>query len=131
MSAKLGILKSKTIFSNDQGILIYRWILKMVLAPENVRGFWIWTKFYHVVFEVMKQLGFPINGTDIKKQIEKLIEREYMERVDNSRYNYLAWEHHLFNNYSRTVSVTNYLLLQLYITITIDSLINTNPDTII
>ena len=43
-----------------------------------------------LVGEVMKQLDFPLSGTDVKKQIEKLIEREYMERVDNARYNYLA-----------------------------------------
>lgn len=40
--------------------------------------------------EVMKQLKFPASGTDIKKQIEKLIDREYMERVDSTSYNYLA-----------------------------------------
>lgn len=42
--------------------------------------------------EVLNHLKFPAAGTDIKKRIESLIEREYLERVegDSSRYNYLA-----------------------------------------
>ena len=42
--------------------------------------------------EVMTQLKFPSSSSDIKKRVESLIEREYMERVegDRSRYNYLA-----------------------------------------
>eukprot|EP00586_Coscinodiscus_wailesii_P008700 CAMPEP_0172521086 /NCGR_PEP_ID=MMETSP1066-20121228/292377_1 /TAXON_ID=671091 /ORGANISM="Coscinodiscus wailesii, Strain CCMP2513" /LENGTH=459 /DNA_ID=CAMNT_0013303943 /DNA_START=307 /DNA_END=1686 /DNA_ORIENTATION=+ len=42
--------------------------------------------------EVMAQVKFPCNGPDVKKRIESLIEREYMERDENSvsRYNYLA-----------------------------------------
>ena len=42
--------------------------------------------------EVMGQLKFPSSSADIKKRVESLIEREYMERVegDRSRYNYLA-----------------------------------------
>ena len=45
-----------------------------------------------LVGEVMTQLKFPANGVDIKKRIESLIEREYLERVEGqaSRYNYLA-----------------------------------------
>jgi cullin-4 len=45
-----------------------------------------------LVGEVMKQLKFPTFSTDIKKRIETLIEREYLERTegDSSRYNYLA-----------------------------------------
>jgi cullin-4 len=42
--------------------------------------------------EVMNQLKFPAAAVDIKKRIESLIEREYMERVEGnvSSYNYLA-----------------------------------------
>jgi len=41
--------------------------------------------------EVLAQLKFPASSSDIKKRIESLIEREYMERVDGvSRYKYLA-----------------------------------------
>jgi len=42
--------------------------------------------------ETMAQLKFPASSSDIKKRIESLIEREYMERAegDRSRYNYLA-----------------------------------------
>jgi len=45
-----------------------------------------------LVGEVMRQLKFPAPHTDIKKRIETLIEREYLERTegDSSRYNYLA-----------------------------------------
>lgn len=42
--------------------------------------------------EVMAQLKFPVTAADIKKRVESLIEREYMERVedDRSKYKYLA-----------------------------------------
>ena len=45
-----------------------------------------------LIGEVMAQLKFPVSNADIKKRIESLIEREYMERVegDKSRYKYLA-----------------------------------------
>ena len=45
-----------------------------------------------LVGEVMNQLKFPASGVDVKKRVESLIEREYLERVegDSSRYNYLA-----------------------------------------
>jgi len=45
-----------------------------------------------LVGEVMNQLKFPTNGVDVKKRIESLIDREYLERVEgnSARYNYLA-----------------------------------------
>lgn len=45
-----------------------------------------------LIGEVMSQLKFPASAADIKKRIESLIEREYMERVegDRSKYKYLA-----------------------------------------
>jgi hypothetical protein len=45
-----------------------------------------------LIGEVMAQLKFPATAADIKKRIEGLIEREYMERVegDRSKYKYLA-----------------------------------------
>jgi len=45
-----------------------------------------------LIGEVMSQLKFPASSADIKKRIESLIEREYMERVegDRSKYKYLA-----------------------------------------
>ena len=45
-----------------------------------------------LIGEVMSQLKFPSSSADIKKRVESLIEREYMERVEGnqSRYNYLA-----------------------------------------
>lgn len=45
-----------------------------------------------LIGEVLAQLKFPAASSDIKKRIESLIEREYMERVegDVSKYKYLA-----------------------------------------
>ena len=45
-----------------------------------------------LVAQVMEEVKFPTTATDIKKRMEVLIEREYMERdaKDHSRYNYLA-----------------------------------------
>ena len=42
--------------------------------------------------ELMTQLRFPVTATDLKKRVESLIEREYMERCENdaSVYNYVA-----------------------------------------
>lgn len=42
--------------------------------------------------EVMQQMRFPAQNSDIKKRIEALIERDYLERDpnDNSVYRYLA-----------------------------------------
>eukprot|EP00026_Physarum_polycephalum_P002994 Phypoly_transcript_03003.p1 GENE.Phypoly_transcript_03003~~Phypoly_transcript_03003.p1 ORF type:complete len:794 (-),score=172.71 Phypoly_transcript_03003:221-2440(-) len=45
-----------------------------------------------LVTEVYQQLKFPIKPPDLKKRIESLIEREYMERdsTNSNQYNYLA-----------------------------------------
>jgi cullin-4 len=42
--------------------------------------------------ELMTQLRFPVTATDLKKRVESLIEREYMERddADMAIYNYVA-----------------------------------------
>ena len=42
--------------------------------------------------ELMTQLRFPVTATDLKKRVDSLIEREYMERCENdaSVYNYVA-----------------------------------------
>jgi cullin 4 len=42
--------------------------------------------------QVLEQVKVPAQTSDIKKRIESLIEREYMERDtnDRNRYNYLA-----------------------------------------
>ena len=46
----------------------------------------------HLISEVFGQLPFPTTGPDVKKRLESLIEREYVERDENSAntYNYLA-----------------------------------------
>uniref|UniRef100_A0A6B2KYG7 Cullin-4 n=1 Tax=Arcella intermedia TaxID=1963864 RepID=A0A6B2KYG7_9EUKA len=45
-----------------------------------------------LISELFNQLKFPVKATDLKKRIESLIEREYIERdnEDNTLYNYLA-----------------------------------------
>ena len=45
-----------------------------------------------LVAEVLQQLRFPLAAADLKRRIESLIEREYMERDAGSKdlYNYLA-----------------------------------------
>jgi len=42
--------------------------------------------------ELYKQLRFPLKAADVKKRIESLIDREYLERDSSSTatYNYLA-----------------------------------------
>jgi cullin-4 len=42
--------------------------------------------------EVLAQVRFPVLPADVKKRVESLIEREYLERDENdsSMYNYLA-----------------------------------------
>jgi len=42
--------------------------------------------------QVLEQVKVPAQPNDVKKRIESLIEREYMERdsKDRNRYNYLA-----------------------------------------
>ena len=42
--------------------------------------------------EILSQLKFPVSNADIKRRIESLIEREYLERDrnDQSTYRYLA-----------------------------------------
>ena len=36
-----------------------------------------------LVAEVLAQLKFPLSGADVKKRIEALIDKEYMERDDD------------------------------------------------
>lgn len=45
-----------------------------------------------LISELLSQLKFPAQTSDLKKRIESLIERDYLERdqEDSSYYNYLA-----------------------------------------
>ena len=45
-----------------------------------------------LVAEVLGQLKFPASGADVKRRVESLLEREYLERDDEkpNTYNYLA-----------------------------------------
>ena len=44
-----------------------------------------------LISELFQQLKFPIKPPDLKKRIESLIDREYLERESNASYRYLAW----------------------------------------
>lgn len=46
-----------------------------------------------LVTELYNQLKFPVKPTDLKKRIESLIERDYMERDKEfpNQYHYVAW----------------------------------------
>ena len=43
-----------------------------------------------LISELLQQLKFPVTPPDLKKRIESLIDREYLERESNSSYRYLA-----------------------------------------
>tara|TARA_B110001452_G_scaffold145177_1_gene120660 strand:+ start:3050 stop:3400 length:351 start_codon:yes stop_codon:yes gene_type:complete len=43
-----------------------------------------------LISELLQQLKFPVKPPDLKKRIESLIDREYLERDSNSSYRYLA-----------------------------------------
>jgi cullin-4 len=77
--------KTHETVSKDRLYLIDAAVVRIMKARKIIdhRG---------LIGEVMAQLKFPATSADIKKRIESLIEREYMERVegDRSRYKYLA-----------------------------------------
>mmetsp|Transcript_10616 Transcript_10616/g.21903 ORF Transcript_10616/g.21903 Transcript_10616/m.21903 type:complete len:166 (+) Transcript_10616:916-1413(+) len=77
--------KTHEAVSKDRLYLIDAAVVRIMKARKTIdhRG---------LMGEVMTQLKFPASSTDVKKRVESLIEREYMERVegDRSRYNYLA-----------------------------------------
>ena len=43
-----------------------------------------------LISELFQQLKFPLKPPDLKKRIESLIDREYLERDTNTSYRYLA-----------------------------------------
>lgn len=61
---------------------------------NNLRMSWKYNVYgsAEIVFLVVTQLKFPIKPADLKKRIESLIDREYLERDKNNPqiYNYLA-----------------------------------------
>jgi len=71
--------------SNDRLYLIDAAVVRIMKARKTLDH-------RALMGEVMTQLKFPASSTDIKKRIETLIEREYMERIegDRSKYKYLA-----------------------------------------
>lgn len=65
------------------------------ISKNNLRMSWKYYNVYvsaEIVFLVVTQLKFPIKPADLKKRIESLIDREYLERDKNNPqiYNYLA-----------------------------------------
>ena len=84
-AAEVSITRAK--ISEDRKFLIDAAVVRIMKARKTLDH-------NNLVAEVTQQLSarFHPNPTDIKKQIEKLIEREYLERNPNNRrsYNYLA-----------------------------------------
>lgn len=77
--------KTHEAVSNDRLYLIDAAVVRIMKARKTLDH-------RTLMGEVMTQLKFPASSSDIKKRIETLIEREYMERIegDRSKYKYLA-----------------------------------------
>jgi len=77
--------KTHEAVSRDRLYLIDAAVVRIMKARKTIDH-------RSLMAEVMNQLKFPATAVDIKKRVESLIEREYMERCegDRSRYNYLA-----------------------------------------
>jgi cullin-4 len=77
--------KTHEAVSNDRLYLIDAAVVRIMKARKTLDH-------RALMGEVMSQLKFPASSSDIKKRIETLIEREYMERIegDRSKYKYLA-----------------------------------------
>ena len=79
--------RDKTVeaVSRDRLYLIDAVLVRILKARKTI--------LHHALIpEVLEQVKVPAQPADVKKRIESLIEREYMERdpKDRSRYNYLA-----------------------------------------
>ena len=77
--------KTHEAVSNDRLYLIDAAVVRIMKARKTLDH-------RSLMGEVMAQLKFPASSSDIKKRIETLIEREYIERIegDRSKYKYLA-----------------------------------------
>jgi len=79
--------RDKTVeaVSRDRLYLIDAVLVRIMKARKTILH-------QQLIPQVMEQVKVPAQPADIKKRIESLIEREYMERdsKDRSRYNYLA-----------------------------------------
>ena len=77
--------KTMESVSRDRLILIDAVLVRIMKARKSVLH-------KDLIPQVLEQLKFPAQPADVKKRIEVLIEREYMERdaADRNRYTYLA-----------------------------------------
>ena len=77
----------KTIetISRDRLYLIDAVLVRILKARKTILH-------QQLITSVMEQVKVPVGVVDIKKRIESLMEREYMERdvKDHNKYNYLA-----------------------------------------
>merc|ERR1711935_727614 len=77
--------KTRTAVSKDRLYFIDAAVVRIMKARKTIDH-------RILIGEVLAQLKFPAASGDIKKRIESLIEREYMEKVEGSisTYKYLA-----------------------------------------
>ena len=79
--------REKTVeaVSRDRLYLIDAVLVRIMKARKTILH-------QQLIPQVLEQVKVPAQPADVKKRIESLIEREYMERdsKDRSRYNYLA-----------------------------------------
>lgn len=79
--------RDKTVeaVSRDRLYLIDAVLVRIMKARKTILH-------QNLIPQVLEQLKVPASAADVKKRIESLIEREYMERdaKDRNRYNYLA-----------------------------------------
>lgn len=77
--------KTHTAVSKDRLYFIDAAVVRIMKARKTIEH-------RMLIGEVLAQLKFPAASGDIKKRIESLIEREYIERVEGgvSKYKYLA-----------------------------------------
>ncbi len=77
--------KTVEVVSRDRLYLIDAVLVRIMKARKTILH-------QQLIPQVMEQVKVPAQPSDIKKRIESLIEREYMERdaKDRNRYNYLA-----------------------------------------
>lgn len=99
-AAIVRIMKSRRVLRHNALIqeVSYKYFQKFQLT-DVVKYFWFDNLFNHIVYSILQVLGqskvtFAPSISMIKKCIESLIDKQYLERTPNSpdEYMYIAWE---------------------------------------